>query len=122
MSVPVNPQRVSSRDMSSAFRGLCRLAPGRPVRQLDVLFVDRLDAFACAMLAYTGDRAWTIALRRAARARGLALSERGLAPLATESQESRPRGQDPDCPKTERGVFAALGVAYVPPSGRVAAA
>ena len=92
----------------SRFRGLCRLAPGRPVRQLDLLFVDRPEAFPFALLAYTGDRGFTIALRRAARERGLSLSERGLAP--------EPPGRRFE---SERDVFAALGVPYVPPSRRI---
>ena len=65
------------------------------------------DSFACALHYFTGSKAHNIAMRKRAQARGLKLSEYAL------------EGPDGPIPcRTEAELFAALGLAEIPPELR----
>ena len=76
--------------------------------QADLRLVPR-DSLGAAMQYFTGSKAHNIALRDRAVRRGLKLNEYGL--FKAESDE-RIAGED------EPGIYAALGLAYVPPELR----
>lgn len=82
------------------------------VRFLDGLTADLRvvppDAFAAALVCFTGSGAHTSALRARAKARGLRLDAQGLL-----DGRGRPRPAE-----SERDVYAALGLAYVEPELR----
>jgi DNA polymerase (family 10) len=65
------------------------------------------DSFGAALLYFTGSKAYNVALRRVAQKKGLKLNEYGLF-----------RRGKPVAAKTEEDVYAALGLAWVPPELR----
>jgi len=90
---------------------VCRLSDAAPPRRVDLQFTSGA-AFPFALLYMTGDRFFTLELRRRARELGRVLSEHGLSP---------PGGGVPDTSSGrdgERGIFRALGIPYVPPTKR----
>lgn len=71
------------------------------------LWVTAPESLGAALIHVTGAKAHNIALRRRAQALGLRLNERGLH-----------RGRRRLAGRTEAEVYAALGLAYIPPRGR----
>ncbi|WP_293678662.1 nucleotidyltransferase domain-containing protein [uncultured Phenylobacterium sp.] len=67
------------------------------------------DAFGAMLIHFTGSKAHNIALRRRAQARGLKLNEYGLY-----------RGRRRLAGRTEAEIYAALGLAEIPPARREA--
>lgn len=73
---------------------------------VDLRIVDAAS-YGSALLYFTGSRAHTLALRRLALAQGLRLNEYGLF-----------RGKQRIAGATEREVYEALSLPYLPPEGR----
>ena len=65
------------------------------------------ESFGAALLYFTGSKAHNVAIRRIAQKKGLKLNEYGLF-----------RGRKPLAARTEEAVYAALGLAWVPPELR----
>ncbi len=72
-----------------------------------VLWAVRPESFGAALVHFTGSRGHDVALRKIARRKGLVLNEYGLF-----------RGTLPVAGRTEEGVYAALGMSFVPPEVR----
>ncbi len=81
---------------------------GREGLQVDVRALEH-DSFGAAMQYFTGSREHNVALRQRAIRMGLKLSEYGL---FRAEDESRVAGE------TEQGVYAALGLDWIPPELR----
>lgn len=96
----------------SIFLGICKLpGPGHSARRIDIKVWPR-EAFATALLHFTGSADFNRRLRLHAKRHGLKLSDLGL----RNSQGNLLTF------KTERQVFEALGVEWVPPEQRLAGA
>jgi DNA polymerase (family 10) len=101
--------------------------------QVDVRVVAP-EQFGAATLYFTGSRAHNIALRQRAIDEGLLLNEYGLfpapgptAPGGNDDPGDGPAGTEPVAAATEAEIYAALGLAHIPPpmregSGEVEAA
>lgn len=84
------------------------------------------DQFAFALHHFTGSKDHNVQMRQRALARGLSLSEWGLVPAAGEgtakdkAARARLEPADPAAPKitSEPGLFAALGLHFIPPELR----
>jgi DNA polymerase (family X) len=76
--------------------------------QVDLRHV-AVESFGAALLYFTGSKAHNIELRKIAIDRGMSLNEYGLT-----------RGEKTVAARTEAEVYAALGLAYVPPELREA--
>ncbi|MBL8964049.1 MAG: PHP domain-containing protein [Phycisphaeraceae bacterium] len=112
-SVRVAPVEASSRwgiDPSRASVGV----------QMDLKIVPP-DSWGAAMMYFTGSKEHNVAMRERARARGMTLNEYGLFPDDDPDGKKKPphnRGVVPIASKSESEVFAALGLAYLPPECR----
>ena len=85
---------------------------GREGLQVDVRALEH-DSFGAAMQYFTGSKEHNVALRQRAIRMGLKLSEYGLFRAADETgAETRVAGD------TEEGVYAALGLDWIPPELR----
>ncbi len=85
--------------------------------------------FAFALHHFTGSKAHNVEMRQRALARGLSLSEWGLAPAEGEGTAKEKIGQEAStlAVKDEVELFSALGLAFIPPElregmGEIAAA
>ncbi|CAN0041580.1 unnamed protein product [Discosporangium mesarthrocarpum] len=106
--VPGHPQ---------AYMGVCKLpGDGRKHRRLDIK-VYPASMYAFAILYFTGSDHFNRSMRVFANLRGLVLSDRGLSPVNCVGGEKVHRFPSYRCP-TERDVFVALGLEYVPPKER----
>ena len=96
------------------YLGFCRLPVG-PFRRLDIHLLGAGEEPAASLLALTGSADFNRGLRERARELGLRLSSRAL----TWRDPAHPRRRRP-VPgiRTERDIFAALGVPFVQPRGR----
>ena len=84
----------------------CALPGGGALRRVDLCAVPEGE-LPFALLHFTGDRAFTLMLRRRARLMGLTLNEHGLCGAPS-----------PPALAGERGVLEFLGVPWVPPRKR----
>jgi len=93
-----------------------RLASGL---QADLRIVPE-EQFAFALHHFTGSKDHNVQLRQRALTRGLSLSEWGLVPAAGEgtAKEKAQQGRVVGAIRTEGELFAALGLAYIPPELR----
>jgi len=93
-----------------------RLASGL---QADLRIVPE-EQFAFALHHFTGSKDHNVQLRQRALTRGLSLSEWGLVPAEGEgtAKEKVQQGHGVASIQTERELFAALGLAYIPPELR----
>ncbi len=93
-----------------------RLASGL---QADLRIVPE-EQFAFALHHFTGSKDHNVQLRQRALTRGLSLSEWGLVPAAGEgtAKEKAQQGRVVSAIRTEGELFAALGLAYIPPELR----
>lgn len=74
-----------------------------------------LDQFATALHHFTGSKDHNIQMRQRALARGLSLSEWGLASICADDSSGT---TSPRILKDEADIFAALGLAFIPPELR----
>lgn len=95
------------------FMGICQL-PGMPARRLDILMTPATE-YPYAVLYFTGSQGFNIAVRQWALDRGYTLNEHGMKPLEAGTVE-------PPVMLTEKDIFKFLGISYVPPRAREAAA
>jgi len=93
-----------------------RLASGL---QADLRIVPE-EQFAFALHHFTGSKDHNVQLRQRALTRGLSLSEWGLVPAEGEgtAKEKVQQGHGVASIQTERELFTALGLAYIPPELR----
>ncbi len=78
------------------------------------------EQFAFALHHFTGSKDHNVQMRQRALARGLSLSEWGLVPAAGEgtAKAKAEAGQSLPAIRTEAELFAALGLAFIPPELR----
>ena len=105
---------------TQSFMGVCRLGPRRLHRRLD-LKVYHKSTFAFALLYFTGSDHFNRSMRWYAKRKGLTLSDKGLAMALRRRGEKLARGRNVYC-ETEREIFEALGLTYVPPEQRTISA
>lgn len=85
--------------------------------QVDVRVVEP-EQFGAATLYFTGSKAHNVELRQRAIRQGMSLSEYGL--VDTSDEDVAPEDRPIVARRTEREIYAALGMAYVPPPMREA--
>ncbi|MEM9711984.1 MAG: DNA polymerase/3'-5' exonuclease PolX [Actinomycetota bacterium] len=85
--------------------------------QVDVRVVAP-EQFGAATLYFTGSKAHNVELRQRAIRQGMSLSEYGL--VDTSDEEVAPEHRPVVASRTEADIYAALGMAYVPPPMREA--
>lgn len=95
-----------------------RLGAGGPPLQVDLRVVAP-DSFGAALMYFTGSKEHNVKLRERAQAKGMSLNEYGLwkSQDAQETNEPGAKGTRV-AGATEHDVFAALGLAWVPPELR----
>jgi DNA polymerase (family X) len=77
------------------------------------------DQFVFALHHFTGSKDHNVQMRQRALARGLSLSEWGLAPAGgDETVKAKVSAAKPAAIKTEQELFARLGLHYIPPELR----
>jgi DNA polymerase (family 10) len=103
MDFLVRMPEVTAVHGTGSTKGSVRLNVGM---DLDVRVIPR-ESFGAALAYFTGSKAHNVALRRRAQTRGLKLNEYGLF-----------RGQRRIAGRTEEEIYAALGLAYIPPELR----
>lgn len=90
---------------------VCKLPRRRKYRRIDLLYSNRKE-YPFALLYFTGDAQFNIAMRNHSQARGLSLSEHGLKDEKT-GKYVVVNGE------TEKEIFEYLGMSYVPPEKRI---
>ena len=95
----------------SVFLGICRLAPSRSARRIDIKVWPR-EAFVTALVHFTGSADYNRRLRLHAKRLGFKLSDTGL---------RDPQGNMLTF-KCEEDLFEALGVEFLPPEQRLSGA
>lgn len=85
-------------------------------RQVDLRIVAS-DAFASALMYFTGSKEHNVILRQRARDRGRALNEYGLFKLDKEGETDF---EQPVKADSEEEIYAVLGFSYIPPERREA--
>ncbi|MCC6677711.1 MAG: PHP domain-containing protein [Phycisphaerales bacterium] len=106
---------------------LARIGDGRKGRdvslgagiQIDLRIVPAAS-WGAALLYFTGSKEHNVELRERAQKMGLTLNEYGLFPEDDEETPPQARGIRPVAAATEEEVYAALGLAYIPPELREA--
>ena len=88
-----------------------------PTVQVDLRVVPHAS-WGAALLYFTGSKEHNVRLRERAQAKSLTLNEYGLFPEDNEKEPPQKRGVKPLAGKTEAEVFAALGLAWIPPEMR----
>ena len=114
--------RLTSRHAQASYMGFCCLPSGHPQhsgvhRRLDIKVYPR-PMFPFALLYFTGSDHFNRSMRWYAKKSGWSLSDHGLQPTHRVSGLGKVWiGRTVDC-KTERDVFAAMGLEYVAPTER----
>lgn len=90
--------------------------PAREI-QADLRVVDD-SCYGAALMYFTGSKDHNVALRQRALSRGQTLNEYGLFPNDDESTPPQSRGIKPVAAKSERVIYAALGLPEFPPEIR----
>ena len=90
---------------------VCKLPRRRKYRRIDLLYSNKKE-YAFALLYFTGDAQFNIAMRNHSQARGLSLSEHGLKDEKT-GKYVVVNGE------TEQAIFEYLEMSYVPPEKRI---
>lgn len=86
--------------------------------QVDLRIVSA-DAWGAALMYFTGSKEHNVRLRERALKQGLTLNEYGLFPEDPSTAEPpQKRGVKPVAARTEEEIYAALGMAWVPPELR----
>ncbi len=88
-----------------------------PSVQVDMRVVP-LDRWGAALMYFTGSKEHNVRLRERALSMGLTLSEWGLFPNDDDKTPPHQRGLKPIAAATEEQVYAALGLAWIPPEVR----
>jgi DNA polymerase (family 10) len=88
-----------------------------PSVQVDMRVVP-LDRWGAALMYFTGSKEHNVRLRERALGMGLTLSEWGLFPNDDDKVPPHQRGVKPVAAATEEEVYAALGLAWIPPEVR----
>jgi DNA polymerase/3'-5' exonuclease PolX len=101
----------NKKNHNTVFLGICRIAPDRQARRLDMKVWPR-ESLACALLHFTGNADFNRRLRLYAKRHGYKLNDLGL---------TRADGTIIHC-KDECGIFNALGLKYLEPEERTSAA
>lgn len=83
--------------------------------QVDLRVVP-LDRFGAALMYFTGSKDHNIRMRERAIAQGMRLNEYGLFRAGPEGEV--PAGAEPVAAASEEDVYAALGLAWIPPTAR----
>ncbi|MCE2884172.1 MAG: DNA polymerase/3'-5' exonuclease PolX [Planctomycetaceae bacterium] len=83
--------------------------------QVDLRVVP-LDRFGAALMYFTGSKDHNIRMRERAIAQGMRLNEYGLFRAGPEGEV--PAGAEPVAAASEDDVYAALGLAWIPPTAR----
>lgn len=102
---------------SGASKTSVRLKVDDHLLQADLRVVPA-EQFGAALMYFTGSKEFNVRLRERALKRGMTLNEYGLYPEDEEKTPPQSRGIAPVASRTEEEVFAALGVAFVPPELR----
>jgi len=92
--------------------GYVRVGPRGKARRLDLLLTEPVE-YAYAILYFTGSDKFNVAFRKYAGDKGYTLNEHTMVPLKGTSV-AVPPGM-----KSEKDIFAFLGLRYVPPEERV---
>lgn len=92
----------------SKYFGFCQL-PNHPVRRIDFMLTTK-EEFPFALMYFTGNKYFNQRIRKIAKDQGLKLNEYGLF-----KQSGEPVSY---LIKTERDIFRALKIPYVPPNQR----
>lgn len=107
--------------------GLARIGDGRKGKdvslgaglQIDLRLVPAAS-WGAALLYFTGSKEHNVELRERALKMDLTLNEYGLFPLDVEKTPPQTRGIKPVASASEQEVYAALGLAWIPPELREA--
>ncbi|MCC6230168.1 MAG: DNA polymerase/3'-5' exonuclease PolX [Phycisphaerales bacterium] len=88
---------------------------GPPAREIqaDLRVIDD-SCFGAALMYFTGSKDHNVAMRQRALSRGQTLNEYGLFPNDDESTPPQSRGIKPVAAKSERVIYAALGLPEIP--------
>jgi len=89
---------------------VCRLKRYKHYRRIDLLYTNKKE-YPFAVLYFTGDAGFNVAMRSYCLSKGLSLSEHGL------KDETTGKFIDTDI-DTEKDIFAYLGLEYVEPKDR----
>ena len=89
-----------------------RVGPRGKARRLDLLLTEPVE-YAYALLYFTGSDKFNVAFRKYAGDKGYTLNEHTMVPLKGSSAPMPP-GM-----KSEKDIFAFLGLRYVPPEERI---
>ncbi|MDY7109752.1 MAG: DNA polymerase/3'-5' exonuclease PolX [Planctomycetota bacterium] len=85
--------------------------------QVDLRIIED-TSFGAALMYFTGSKQHNVAMRERALKRTLRLNEYGLFPDDGEDEPPQKRGVKPVASKTEKDVFAALDLPWIPPEMR----
>lgn len=106
---------------------LARIGDGRKGRDVSLGAGIQVDlrvvpsaSWGAALMYFTGSKEHNVALRERALKRGLTLNEYGLFPEDDETTPPQARGVKPVASETEEAIYAALGLAWIPPELREA--
>ncbi len=91
--------------------------PAGPSIQVDLRVVPR-ESWGSALLYFTGSKEHNVRLRERALAQGMTLNEWGLYPEDGGNAPPQTRGVRAKASRTEEEVYAALGLAWIPPEVR----
>ncbi len=127
VAMPGVRQVLLAGETRSSCRFAVRMDAGRwgagdapePTIQVDLRVVPR-GHWGAAMMYFTGSKEHNVQLRQRAQRAGRTLNEYGLYPEDGEPTAPHTRGVTPVAAETEEEVFAALGLAWVPPELREA--
>lgn len=102
---------------SGGSKSSVRLSVGKVLIQADLRVVPAASHGA-ALMYFTGSKEFNVRLRERALKKGMTLNEYGLYPEDGEQTPPQSRGVKAVASKTEKDIFTALGVAFVPPELR----
>ena len=109
--------KSSVRVRASIEKGKFKDKKGGPLVQVDLRTVPA-DSFGAALLYFTGAKAHNVRLRERAIKRKMTLNEYGLFKDDGKGAAPQSRGAKPVASKTERDIYDALDIPYLPPEVR----
>lgn len=107
-------------DLEAKYMGICRLSPTGVARRIDILCIP-YEQWGGALVYFTGDDMFNRSMRLLANKKGMSLNQRGLWAGVVRDPKSRIK----TCvgtliaSRTERDIFAALGVPWQLPHERI---
>lgn len=107
-------------DLEAKYMGICRLSPTGVARRIDILCIP-YEQWGGALVYFTGDDMFNRSMRLLANKKGMSLNQRGLWAGVVRDPKSRIK----TCvgtliaSRTEKDIFAALGVPWQLPHERI---